>query len=107
MKFKIEPLHGSGRRSRLLGLHLWTRYYRLHLQHQKQKNRQTYAAYKIALWLTAYPTNTDKALLIREYIRGILDSRVQERVVLQESDYFQISVNYASNMEAGFEYITA
>ena len=59
----------------------------------------------MALWLTAYPTNTDKSLLIREYICGMSDSRVQKRVVLQGSDDFQTAVNYASDMEAGFEYI--
>ena len=73
---------------------------------KKGENCQTYAANKMALWLTAYPTNNDKSLLIREYIRGLTDTRVQERVVLQGSDDFQVAVNYASDMEAGFEYIS-
>ena len=72
---------------------------------KKGENCQTYAANKMALWLTAYPTNTDKSLLIREYICGMSDSRVQKRVVLQGSDDFRTAVNYASDMEAGFEYI--
>ena len=59
----------------------------------------------MALWLTAYPSYNDKSLLIREYIQGMMDARVQERVVLQGSDDFQTAINFASNMEAGFEYI--
>ena len=55
--------------------------------------------------MVAYPDAVDRAFLFREFIRGIKDERIQERLVLAGSLNYNENVNQASNHEAGYAYL--
>jgi hypothetical protein len=69
------------------------------------ENCQTFGAIKLSKYMVAYPDATDRAHLVREFIRGLKDERIQERLVLTGSLDYNENVQSASNHEAGFAYL--
>ena len=69
------------------------------------ENCQTFGAIKLSRYMVAYPDAIDRAHLVREFIRGIKDERIQERLVLAGSLNYNENVHQASNHEAGYAYL--
>ena len=72
---------------------------------QGDESAQIYAAHKSSLFMVAYPDCKDTAHLIREYIRGLSDTRVREQVVLHSGKTFPEVVDKARDAEAAFQYL--
>ena len=72
---------------------------------EKEDSLQTYAAFKLSLYIVAYPKSTDRYHLVREYIRGLEDAKVREQVVLHSGKTFEEVVESTRSAEAGLAYL--
>ena len=72
---------------------------------EKDESAQTYAAFKLSLYIVAYPKSTDRSHLVREYIRGLKDAKVEEQVVLHSGKTYEEVVAAARDAEAGLAYL--
>lgn len=73
----------------------------------KGESCQEYAAEKMALFLVAYPAHADKTLLVREYIRGLVNPEIKKMVVRHAGVGFQQVVDHANNEEAAIIYLAS
>ena len=72
---------------------------------EKEESAQTYAAFKLSLYIVAYPKSTDQSHLVSKYIRGLKDAKVREQVVLHSGKTYEEVVAAARDAEAGLAYL--